>query len=107
MLTVLESHPQIFSTWKVLRYEHEDNRHVLIVSAVLRDGSRLEIRDLLFVGGTRKYAYQWMEPDGQLRRRWDQTNHWPDVATFPHHVHCAHDINVVKGFEGADHRVQG
>ncbi|MBP7961312.1 MAG: hypothetical protein KBG20_04750 [Caldilineaceae bacterium] len=87
MLAVFESRPQIFLAWRVLRYVQEDNHHYLIVSAALRDGSRLEIRDHSFSDGTRKYAYQWMESDGRLRRRWDQTNHWPDVATFPHHVH--------------------
>jgi len=60
---------------------------MLHISAVLVDGSHLEMRDYLFADGNRKYAYQWMNPDGTLRRRWDNTLHWPDVATAPHHVH--------------------
>jgi len=87
MLAAFESRPQVFLQWHVIRYDQEDSHHFLIVSAVLRDGSRLEIRDISFGDGTRKYAYQWMESDGSLRRRWDQARHWPDLATFPHHVH--------------------
>lgn len=87
MLTNFESRPHIFLQWRVRRYDQEDDQHVLVLSAKLRDGSRLEIRDIGFRDGTRKYAYQWMEPDGRLRRRWDQAKHWPDLSTFPHHVH--------------------
>ena len=93
MLTMFESRPQIFLTWHVLRYDQEDSQHILVVSAVLRDGSRLEIRDFFFADGTRKYACQWMESDGRLRRRWDEAKHWPDLATFPHHVHVPNQRN--------------
>lgn len=33
------------------------------------------------------YAYHWSEPDGSLRRRWDNAPHWEKLATYPHHVH--------------------
>ncbi len=62
---------------------------MLQLTAVLRDDSRLEMRDYLFADGNRKYAYQWMEPNGELRWRWDNAPHWPEVATFPHHAHVA------------------
>ncbi len=62
---------------------------MLQMTAVLRDGSRLEIHDYLFADGGRKYAYQWMEINGELRRRWDNAPHWSDIATAPHHVHVA------------------
>ena len=53
----------------------------------MQDGSRLAIRDYLFVDQSRKYAYQWMEPGGKLRRRWDNAPHWPTISTSPHHIH--------------------
>jgi len=60
---------------------------MLQLSAVLLDDSRLELRDYLFADGSHKYAYQWMEADGTLRRRWDNAPHWPSVTTAPHYVH--------------------
>jgi len=61
---------------------------MLHISAILQDGSHLELRDYLFADGSRKYTYHWMENDGQLRRRWDDAPHWPGIAAAPHHVHA-------------------
>lgn len=63
------------------------------MSGILTGDSRLELRDYLFADGSRKYAYQWMEPDGTLRRRWDNAPHWPAVPTVPHHVHLPGRMN--------------
>ncbi len=87
MLAIFEAHSRIFRTWQVVRYDQTDSSHILHATAVLRDGSRLQIRDYGFEDGSRKYAYQWMEPDGNLRRRWDDAPHWPALITSPHHVH--------------------
>jgi hypothetical protein len=65
----------------VLCYEQEGEAYLLQLSALLQDDSRLEMRDYLFADGGRKYAYQWMEADGTLRRRWDNAPHWLSVAT--------------------------
>ncbi len=87
MLQVFDAHADIVRTWQVLRYEQEEQAYFLQVAAILRDDSRLEVRDYLFADGSRKYAYQWMDSDGGLRRRWDNAPHWPEVSTAPHHVH--------------------
>ncbi len=88
MLHLFESHTALFASWRVIRYEQEGEAYLLHLTAILRDDSRLEVRDYLFVDGNRKYAYQWMEANGQLRRRWDNSPHWPQIATAPHHVHA-------------------
>jgi hypothetical protein len=41
-----------------------------------------------------KYAYQWQTPDRELIVRWDNAEHWPDVATFPHHKHVSSNGEV-------------
>ncbi|MCA9962942.1 MAG: hypothetical protein KC423_01820 [Anaerolineales bacterium] len=87
MLYVFEQNKAIVASWKVLRYEQEGDAYLLQLTAVLHDDSRLELRDYLFIDGQRKYAYQWMDANGGLRRRWDNAPHWPDIATQPHHVH--------------------
>lgn len=89
MLHIIDSHAALFHSWQVVRYEQEQEAYMLLLTAVLRDDSRLGIRDYLFADGTRKYSYQWMEANGDLRVRWDNAPHWPDVSTAPHHVHLA------------------
>jgi hypothetical protein len=89
MLHLFEAHASLFRQWRVISYEQEGEAYALQIAAVLRDGSRLELRDYLFADGSRKYAYQWMAADGALRQRWDNAPHWPDVATAPHHTHLS------------------
>lgn len=87
MLHHFERNAALFESWTVNRYEREAEAYLLSISATLKDGSRLDLRDYLFTDRSRKYAYQWMENDGTLRRRWDNAPHWPDVETDPHHMH--------------------
>lgn len=87
MLHLFDQNQDLFTSWFVIRYEREGDAHLLQLGAVLRDGSRLELRDFLFIDGSRKYAYQWMEADGRLRQRWDNAPPWPKIATNPHHTH--------------------
>lgn len=87
MLNLFEQNKNLFTSWSVVRYEVEGNAYILQIGTVLRDGSRLEVRDYVFVDGSRKYAYQWMEEDGSLRQRWDNAPHWSEIATKPHHTH--------------------
>ena len=87
MLNLFEQNQELFTSWFVARYEREGSSYILQLGAVLRDGSRLEVRDYLFADGSRKYAYQWMEKDKTLRQRWDNAPHWPEIATRPHHTH--------------------
>lgn len=89
MLYLFDSHAALFRSWRVVNYEQEGEAYALQVLAILRNGSRLELRDYLFVDGSRKYAYQWMTADGVLQQRWDNAPHWPDIATAPHHVHLS------------------
>jgi hypothetical protein len=87
MLHLFDAHASLFRSWRVVSYEQEGETYALQVTAVLRNGNLLEMRDYLFADGSRKYAYQWMTTDGTLRQRWDNAPHWPDVATAPHQVH--------------------
>jgi hypothetical protein len=89
MLHLFDAHSALFISWRMVRYEQEGEAYLLHLTAVIRDGSRLEMRDYLFADGSRKYAYQWMESNGNLRRRWDNAPHWSEIATAPHHVHIA------------------
>lgn len=87
MLRLFDERTSLFRSWHVLRYDQEGESYLLHMSATLSDGSRLEIRDYVFADGRRTYAYQWMEANNSLRRRWDNAPHWPEITTTPHHMH--------------------
>ncbi|MDI9546619.1 MAG: DUF6516 family protein [Chloroflexota bacterium] len=62
------------------------------VRAILSDGSLLEFSE--YVQRTQHgsmqvivYSYHWESANGDLIRRWDNTPHYPDLPSFPHHVH--------------------
>lgn len=41
------------------------------------------------------YRYQWMDREQkQLRKRWDNAEHFPSLSGFPHHVHIDREDNV-------------
>jgi hypothetical protein len=47
---------------------------------------------------TRRYRYQWMDGERrELRKRWDNVEHYPDLPNFPHHVHVGKEANVEPG----------
>ncbi len=58
----------------------------------LVDGSMLEFGE--YVQATASgdievvtYSYHWADVNGELRKRWDNTPHFPDLEGFPHHLH--------------------
>jgi hypothetical protein len=62
----------------------------------LTNGDFLEVAEFFKVEGeqtqTVEYRYQWMDASKeQLRKRWDNAPHYPDVPNFPHHVHAGND----------------
>jgi hypothetical protein len=65
------------------------------------DGSQLHLREFVNVEHSVErymYAYHYQRPDGALVFRYDNTPHFPTLATFPHHKHEAHEASVVKAF---------
>jgi uncharacterized protein DUF6516 len=34
-----------------------------------------------------KYRHHWQNQEGILIKRWDNAPHYPQVASFPHHLH--------------------
>lgn len=45
-----------------------------------------------------RYRYQWMDSaQEQLRKRWDNVEHFPDLPNFPYHVHVGSESQVEPG----------
>ena len=39
-----------------------------------------------------KYSYHWQDQKGNLKIRWDNSPHWSNIETFPHHKHLKDKI---------------
>jgi len=59
---------------------------------VFKNGSRLHFREFVQVKQSEPvyrymYAFQYMQADGALIFRYDDTRHFPHLRTAPHHKH--------------------
>lgn len=65
----------------------------------LRDGGLLEMFECFRVVEEKlylaKYSFHWQDAAGQLRKRWDNATHHPEVPTHPYHVHSGAEGNVL------------
>jgi len=55
-----------------------------------KDGSRLHFRELVTTEPSTSlvsYTYQYMQADGKLIFRYDDTDHFPNLPGAPHHKH--------------------
>ncbi len=43
-----------------------------------------------------KYSYHYMNSKHEMLFRYDNTKHFPDIASFPHHKHIKNGINESK-----------
>lgn len=90
--------PQVVH-WTVVREEAQGDMGLLRYRLTLRDGGLLEMFERFQVMRERlqvaKYSFHWEDAAGQLRKRWDNAAHHPEVPTPPHHVHDGAEANVV------------
>jgi hypothetical protein len=95
---VLLSHPVVRSV-EVVRYSVNRLGGYLRVRCRLTNGDYPEIA--LHVNVSKQgvaiddYRYQWMDSDQKLlRRRRDNTPHFPGLSGFPHHCHVGGEDKV-------------
>lgn len=85
----------IVQHYEVNQYDVEGLHSRLKMKIFLTDGSLLHVRETILNGQRRKYAYHWQDASGQLRARWDNAAHWPQIATHPHHKHVSNKDQVI------------
>ncbi len=84
----------LVASFDVIEQWVEPERGYIRVRAWLVDGDFLELAEYFVEADrecvTQRYRYQRMDADRQqLRSRWDNVEHFPNLAGFPHHVHLA------------------
>jgi hypothetical protein len=97
----LLSSPVISEFHIVLAWTNTDDGYIRIRATLLNDDF-LEASEYFVQEGTTvipiDYRYQWMDQSKKvLRRRWDNTPHYPGLPNFPHHIHVGNETAVVPG----------
>ena len=71
---------------EVLELVDEDSIKLIKVKASLKENLVLYVTEL-HTRDFQKYAYHCQKSDGSLILRWDNSPHWKEMATYPHHKH--------------------
>jgi hypothetical protein len=66
----------------------------------LINGDFVEATEFFFLRANgieqQRYRYQWMDSQQVvLKKRWDNAPHFPEIDTYPHHVHVNSEDNVL------------
>jgi hypothetical protein len=64
----------------------EETVKLIRVKVEFIDHSLLHLTELHTIRN-QKYSYHIQSSSGDLIARWDNSPHWPDISTFPHHRH--------------------
>lgn len=94
MLKLLEAFSHIIKKYDISSFDVESQSIRLKMLITFTDNSVLFVKDYIFRGIRRKYAYHWQDKKGSLRIRWDNAEHWLKIRTFPHHKHIGRSNQV-------------
>ena len=92
ILQLVSKYQDIIKTYEIIKFHQVEHTHSLVVEFTFRDESTLIARDYVFSSGLRKYAYHYQDPKNTLIFRYDNTVHWPNIATFPYHKHTSEGV---------------
>jgi hypothetical protein len=96
--SILNSSP-IIQEWTIVDEKSFSDRGHFRVRFLLNTGDFVEASEFFVLRDTgieqHRYRYQWMDSTKtQLKRRWDNAPHFPEVPNFPHHVHIGQEDRV-------------
>jgi hypothetical protein len=91
----------LVASFDVIEQWVEPDRGYIRVRAWLTNDDFLELAEYFVETDgeclAQRYHYQWMDASQQqLRNRWDNVEHFPNLAGFPYHIHRA-DGRVESG----------
>jgi len=90
---------EIVVSYKIIRKEITPFGGKLRVKICLNNNEILEFFNYVTeVDGNvqlSKYSFHWQDAQGNLKRRWDNAPHHPELSNYPHHVHF--ENNNVQG----------
>ena len=91
IVSTLAATKDIVVSFEVLELIDEETVKLIKVKALLYDSILLHLTEL-HTPRFQKYSYHLQGQDGALIARWDNSSHWPELSTFPHHKHQAGEV---------------
>lgn len=88
---LIEKYSNIIYNTEIFHFEKFSSAKAFSAKIEFKDRSILYIKDYLFLNGNRKYSYHWQNRNGKLIIRWDNSPHYSNLKTFPHHKHIGGD----------------
>ena len=76
----------IVKNFIVQEFLEENEIKILKIEVKLVNETILYITEV-HIKDSQKYSYHWQTKAGELIMRWDNSPHWKDIPTFPHHKH--------------------
>ncbi len=85
---------------RITRHSSSNSDGYFRAILIFTDGSRMEVMEYFraVTKGeieTNRYSYHWMDADNNIRLRWDNAEHYPQLQGFPHHVHDGDEKHVL------------
>ena len=93
MISTLIQFADCIKSFEVLFQETRSDLTKTKIKAGLIDGSFVFLRDIIIQNVLFDYSYHWQKADGLLIIRWDNTDHYPNISTHPHHKHVGTETN--------------
>lgn len=84
-------------SYKVNDFRKSETTYYLNLKVLFVDDSILQVREFLD-DEHRKYSFHWQTSGGNLITRWDNAPHYPEITTYPHHMHLQNG-SVVESFD--------
>ena len=75
----------------ILELVEEDTVKILKVKVELVEKSCLYITEVHTIA-YEKYSYHWQDKQGKMLIRWDNSPHWKELETYPHHKHIGDKV---------------
>ena len=98
LISLVKRYAHVIKSHKIIQYERNGPYLRFKAEIIFKNKSVLFIRQTIVKGKVFKYAYHWENSKGTLICRWDNAPHWPEISTFPNHIHLPDDKNntIVK-----------
>ncbi|MEZ4525749.1 MAG: DUF6516 family protein [Desulfobacterales bacterium] len=82
---------QLVISYKILRREVAYTDGKLRIKVTFADRSMAELFEYITISDGRmnlsKYGFHWQDKQGELKCRWDNAPHHPELPNAPHHRH--------------------
>ncbi len=99
MIDLINSYSSIFKSWEISEYDIQGFSFRFKATLKIKDNSTLVIKEYYFNEvPKRKNSYHWMNKNGEMLIRWDNSEHWKAIDTYPHHAHHESNSNVQPAY---------